>query len=170
MSHVAKETASPGTAPTATPAVKPVIVTRLFKMTFGVTFVAYFVAYLPFTIKFFEELLQTGCPLIQAYADNIDDLFVAGLAVSIAAFLTYYESEKEKLAGNNCSGFAFANVVTVIFCLIGFFLSRNEANHLELKIVLSTTLAGASMFANLMTLIFAFLTVLQIRRAKDGYT
>jgi hypothetical protein len=157
------------TGAAAQPKVEPVIFTKYFKTTFGVTFVAYFVAYLPFIVKMTEEKLQKNTTAIIAFAENVEELFVAGLAVSLAAFLTYYESEKEKLAGNNCANFAFANVVSVIICLLGFFLCRNTANHVQFTIETEPFLAALTMITNFLTLLFAFCTVLQVRRAKDGY-
>jgi hypothetical protein len=147
----------------------PVIVTKLFATTFAVTFIAYFVAYLPFLVKLSEAKLQKNVSLLEGFANNIEELFVAGLAVSLAAFLTYYESEREKLYGNNCATFAFANILSVIICIMCFFLCHNPSNHVEVMIAAEPAVAGLAAFTNFLTLMFAFLTVLQIRRAKDGY-
>lgn len=147
----------------------PVIITKFFLTTFAVTFIAYFVAYVPFIVKICEDILQNKQSLLEAFAKNTEELFVAGLAVSLAAFLTYYETDKETLFGNNCRFFAFMNILTVIVCILCFFICHNPANHVEVMIVEEPTIATLAVATNVLTLMFAFLTVLQIRRAKDGY-
>ncbi len=149
--------------------VRKLIFTEHFWRTFVAASIAYVVTYLPFILNFFEYMIRNDATAWSSFGFALDHAFVSGLAVSAIACVTYTESEREVRFANNCGTLMYCSLFSAIVSLIAFVISRNPINGLQTKVMIGGIYGWVSLTVVLATIFFAFVTILQIRRARDRY-
>lgn len=145
------------------------LVTKFLWRTVAAATAAYFVTYLAFVVRLWESVLTYDLDFWPAFGRSIEEAFIAGLATSATACLTYFEADKEFTLGTNSGGFAFCSLVSAFVCLVSFFIAHNPSNNLHDHVARGGWAGVLGLSITILTIFFAFVTVVQVRRARDHY-
>ena len=145
------------------------IVTRYFWRTMVAVVAACFFAYLPALVTCLESLLQGSMNWWPAFGTSIEPALGGAIAISVAGCLTYYENELEFRLGRICGLFAFMSFVGTLFLLVAFYVAHNPANGVRGLTSNGGSFAQALLSTLIAVTLFSVLTILQVRRKRDGY-
>ncbi len=143
------------------------IVTPHFWRTCVAMLVACLFAYLPFIVIYIEMLLKPGTDRWQAFGDSLEHALVSSIAVCLAGILTWWEYEKETNLGRVADIFALMSLFGVFGSLLGFFITHYAKESISSLIARGGGIAQGALWCLCSASGFAFLTVLEVRRARD---
>jgi hypothetical protein len=141
------------------------------RRTFAVTLLAYLVSYFSFLISYQDAILRPDARWWEVFAKNLDQALAIAIVLAVTAFLSFCEFRFEAERGFrtfNTGSFALVSALGAFFSLVMFIGLVRSPDIVQQRISDGGIYAWVSVLFVVMSTGAGFLTMLQIRRARDA--